>query len=136
VGALLGEHDFSAFRAAECQAKSPVRQMRAASVTQSGSLFTFEFSANGFLHHMIRNLVGSLLRIGRGRESPAWLGALLAGRDRTRAAPTFSASGLYLARVDYDPRFALTLPGPRAMPMATHPALNSKPAARSFEVAG
>ena len=113
LGALIGEHDFSAFRAAECQAKSPVRQIRRATVEQSGSLFTFEFCANGFLHHMIRNIVGSLLRIGRGREPAGWLGTLLAGRDRTRAAATFSASGLYLAEVRYDPRLQLALPGPR-----------------------
>jgi len=112
--ALEGEHDFSAFRAAECQARSPVRQMYRASVTQQGPVFTFEFCANGFLHHMIRNIVGSVVRIGRGREAPAWLGQLLGTRDRTRAAPTFSPAGLYLAQVGYPPGRAPALPGPRA----------------------
>jgi tRNA pseudouridine38-40 synthase len=112
--ALVGEHDFSAFRAAECQARSPVRQMYRASVAQQGALFTFEFCANGFLHHMIRNIVGSVVRIGRGREAPTWLGQLLGARDRTRAAPTFSPSGLYLAQVGYAPGRAPALPGPRA----------------------
>ncbi len=113
LAALIGEHDFSAFRSAQCQAKTPVRQMRSATVEQFGSLFVFEFRANGFLHHMVRNLIGSLLRIGRGRERPQWLGELLAGRDRTRAAPTFSASGLYLHEVRYAPLWGLDLPGPR-----------------------
>jgi tRNA pseudouridine38-40 synthase len=114
LAALPGEHDFSAFRSSECQARSPVRHMRSATVEQYGSLFTFEFRANGFLHHMIRNLIGSLLRIGRGRERPQWLGELLAGRDRTRAAPTFSPSGLYLYDIAYPPQWGLQLPGPRS----------------------
>lgn len=111
--ALEGEHDFSAFRAAECQARSPVRRMHRAMVEQQGPLFTFEFRADGFLHHMIRNIVGSVVRIGRGREEPGWLGQLLAARDRTRAAPTFSPAGLYLAEVMYAPGRAPALPGPR-----------------------
>jgi tRNA pseudouridine38-40 synthase len=111
--ALEGEHDFSAFRAAECQARSPVRRMHRATVAQQGSLFTFEFRANGFLHHMIRNIVGSVVRIGRGREAPGWMGQLLAARDRTRAAPTFSPAGLYLAEVVYATGRAPALPGPR-----------------------
>ena len=111
---LEGEHDFSAFRAAECQARSPVRQMYRATVDQQGALFTFEFSANGFLHHMIRNIIGSVVRIGRGREAPGWLDALLGARDRTRAAPTFSPAGLYLADVKYAPGRAPALPGARA----------------------
>jgi len=113
--ALLGEHDFSAFRASGCQAKSPVRRMSRASVTQSGSMFFFEFCANGFLHHMIRNILGSVVRIGRGAETADWLGQLLAARDRDRAAPTFSPSGLYLAEVRYAPARAPALPGPRGL---------------------
>ena len=111
--ALEGEHDFSAFRAAECQARSPVRRMHRATVAQQGPLFTFEFRADGFLHHMIRNIVGSVVRIGRGREAPGWMGQLLAARDRTRAAPTFSPAGLYLAEVVYATGRAPALPGPR-----------------------
>lgn len=117
--ALEGEHDFSAFRAAECQARSPVRRMYRAAVAQQGSLFTFEFRADGFLHHMIRNIIGSVVRIGRGREAPQWLGQLLEGRNRTRAAPTFSPAGLYLTEVAYAPGRAPALPGPRAS-MAGH----------------
>lgn len=98
---LVGEHDFSAFRAAECQAKSPVKTLRRASVTRRGPFLVFEFEANAFLHHMVRNIVGSLVYVGNGRQPVEWMARLLAGRDRTGAAPTFSAAGLYLAGVDY-----------------------------------
>ena len=100
---LLGEHDFSAFRAAECQAKSAVKTLRLAAVQRHGDLLVFDFEASAFLHHMVRNLVGALVYVGKGAHPPAWLGELLAGRDRARAAPTFDASGLYFAGVDYDP---------------------------------
>jgi tRNA pseudouridine38-40 synthase len=100
---LLGEHDFSAFRAAECQAKSPVKLLRRASVTQHDDTFVFEFEASAFLHHMVRNLVGALVYIGKGKYPPAWLAEVLAGRQRQAAAPTFAADGLYFAGVDYDP---------------------------------
>jgi len=107
AGLLLGEHDFSAFRAAECQAKSPVKTLRRAEVRRHGDLLVFDFEANAFLHHMVRNLVGALVYVGKGAHPPAWLGELLAGRDRARAAPTFEASGLYFAGVDYDPAWNL-----------------------------
>jgi tRNA pseudouridine38-40 synthase len=113
LGALLGVHDFSAFRSSECQARSPIRHLMHAEVRQEGGLVVFEFTANGFLHHMVRNLVGCLLRVGTGRESPAWMAQLLAGRDRTRAAATFSPSGLYLWSVDYPEACRPALPGPR-----------------------
>jgi len=99
---LLGEHDFSAFRAIECQAKSPVKTLRRADVVRQGNLLVFDFEASAFLHHMVRNLVGALVYVGKGAHPPAWLGELLAGRDRARAAPTFEACGLYFAAVDYD----------------------------------
>ena len=67
----------------------------------------FDFSANAFLHHMVRNIVGSLVYVGAGRQPPEWIAALLEARDRTRAAPTFAADGLYLAGADYDARFGL-----------------------------
>jgi tRNA pseudouridine38-40 synthase len=102
AGALLGTHDFSAFRAAECQAKSPSRSIREATVAASGDTLRFDFCANAFLHHMIRNIVGALVYVGAGRQSPAWIGELLAGRDRTRAAPTFAPDGLYFTGVDFD----------------------------------
>lgn len=107
AGLVLGEHDFSAFRAAECQAKSPVKTLRRAEVTRHGDLLVFDFEASAFLHHMVRNLVGALVYVGKGAHPPAWLGELLAGRDRTRAAPTFEAGGLYFAGVDYDPAWSL-----------------------------
>ena len=107
AGLLLGEHDFSAFRAVECQAKSPVKTLRRADVTRHGDLLVFEFEASAFLHHMVRNLVGTLVYVGKGAHPPEWLGELLAGRDRALAAPTFEACGLYFAGVDYDPVWQL-----------------------------
>jgi tRNA pseudouridine38-40 synthase len=104
---LLGEHDFSSFRAAECQAATPVRRLLRAEVTASGGLIRFEFTANAFLHHMIRNLVGALVAVGSSRHDPAWLVALLAARDRTRAPATFAPDGLYFAGADYPASFGL-----------------------------
>jgi len=102
AGAFVGTHDFSAFRAAECQAKSPIRTLSTVSVTMTGELIRFDFSANAFLHHMIRNIVGALVYVGAGKRPPAWIGELLAGRDRTRAAPTFAPDGLYFTGAEYD----------------------------------
>lgn len=104
---LLGEHDFSAFRAADCQAKTPVKTMRRADVRREGELVVFDFAASAFLHHMVRNLVGSLVYIGQGRESPGWMAELLQAADRRLAAPTFSAAGLYLIGVDYEAHWGL-----------------------------
>ena len=105
--ALVGEHDFSAFRDAQCQAKSPVRNLAKSSIQRSGNFFTFTFRANAFLHHMIRNIVGSLVYIGAGKHPPSWIGELMASKDRRNAAPTFMPDGLYLAGVEYDPAFDL-----------------------------
>lgn len=104
---LIGEHDFSAFRAAECQAKSPIKNLFRADIAVQSDLIVFDFSANAFLHHMVRNLVGSLVQIGKGKSSPAWLAEVLQGRDRSRAAPTFDGAGLYFSGVDYDSRWQL-----------------------------
>jgi tRNA pseudouridine38-40 synthase len=104
---LLGEHDFSAFRSVECQAKSPVKILRRAELARHGDLLVFEFEASAFLHHMVRNLVGTLVYVGKGAHPPAWVGEVLAGCDRSRAAPTFAACGLYFAGVDYDPVWQL-----------------------------
>jgi tRNA pseudouridine38-40 synthase len=104
---VLGEHDFSAFRAVECQAKSPVKTLRRADVSRHGDMLVFDFEASAFLHHMVRNLVGALVYVGKGAHPSSWLGELLAGRDRARAAPTFDACGLYFAGVDYDPVWQL-----------------------------
>lgn len=104
---LIGRQDFSAFRAAECQAKSPVRDMREVVVGRHGDYLSFDFRADGFLHHMIRNLVGALVYVGKGRYPPEWLAEVLAGRDRSRAAPTFAPDGLYLCGVSYPPGWPL-----------------------------
>jgi tRNA pseudouridine38-40 synthase len=112
---LLGERDFSSFRSAECQAKSPVRRMRRADVRANGPYLMFDFTANAFLHHMVRNIVGCLVYVGKGKHPPQWLAELVAARDRKLAAPTFAADGLYLSEVRYEPRWGL--PGfPRMMP--------------------
>lgn len=104
---LLGEHDFSAFRAAQCQAKSPVKTLRQATVRRVGDLIVFDFEAGAFLHHMVRNLVGSLVYVGQGKHSPSWMSELLRTADRRLAAPTFAAAGLYLVAVQYDAHWAL-----------------------------
>ena len=107
---LIGTHDFSAFRSAECQAKSPVRHMVSLDIVQQGPMFVFTLRANAFLHHMVRNLIGSLVAVGNGKQSVAWLDAVLAARDRSRAAPTFMADGLYLTAVQYPDGFGLPEP--------------------------
>jgi tRNA pseudouridine38-40 synthase len=99
---LIGEHDFSSFRAAECQAKSPVRTMTQLHITRHGNLFIFDLSANAFLQHMVRNIIGCLVYIGKGKYSPEWMHELLNSCNRVYAAPTFSSAGLYLAGVKYD----------------------------------
>lgn len=104
---LVGEHDFTSFRSSQCQAASPVRHLHRLDVTERGDFVEFVVTANAFLHHMVRNLVGALVWVGIGRQSPAWVGELLAARRRALGAPTFSAAGLYLAGVDYDPVFGL-----------------------------
>ena len=104
---LLGEHDFSAFRAAECQAKSPVKNLYQVGIEQRGEFVLFQFSANAFLHHMVRNLVGSLVYVGNGKCPADWVTELLHHRDRTHAAPTFMPDGLYLTGVHYDKRWGL-----------------------------
>lgn len=108
---LLGTHDFSAFRAAECQAKTPVKTLHSIAVERRGDLITLTLTANAFLHHMVRNIVGSLVVIGAGNQAPEWMGEILAARDRSRAAPTFMPDGLYLARIGYDARWELPQEG-------------------------
>ena len=107
VTGLLGWHDFSAFRAAGCQSKTPRRLMHEARVERQGNYLVFDFHANGFLHHMVRNLVGALVYVGDGHHPPEWLTQTLSATDRAYAAPTFSASGLYLCGVYYPPGWPL-----------------------------
>jgi len=104
---LLGRHDFSAFRSAECQARTAVRELRGIEVERRGDLVVFELRADAFLHRMVRNIVGCLVYVGKGKYPPAWLGEVLASRDRARAAPTFAPDGLYLAEVRYDEKWQL-----------------------------
>ena len=108
--ALIGEHDFSAFRAAECQSRVPVRMLSAARAWREGERVLFELTANAFLHHMVRNIVGSALEVGEGARPAGWLGELLASRDRRLAGPTAPAGGLYFARVRYPARYRLPVP--------------------------
>ena len=104
---LTGEHDFSAFRSAECQAKSPLRRLHSLGVEQRGERVDFVLRANAFLHHMVRNIVGTLIFVGKGKHPPQWAKEVLDSRDRSRAAPTFSPEGLYLEKVEYDAHWNL-----------------------------
>jgi tRNA pseudouridine38-40 synthase len=99
---LVGEHDFSAFRSAECQAASPVKQLRSIVIHRRGAYWRFEFDGNAFLHHMVRNIMGCLLAVGSGNRAPGWLANVLASRDRSQAAPTFPPDGLYFVGPYYD----------------------------------
>jgi tRNA pseudouridine38-40 synthase len=111
---LVGEHDFTAFRASECQAKTAVRTLSKADVLNTGQYFLFNFSANAFLQHQVRNMVGALIYIGKGKYPPSYMQVLLQNKDRTLSPPTFSPSGLYLTDVGYDERWGLpksTQPG-------------------------
>ena len=110
AASLIGEHDFSAFRAAECQSKTPVKHLYEITILDQEPWLFFKIRANAFLHHMVRNLVGSLLAVGLGKQSSAWLAAVLASQNRQIAAPTFSAGGLYLMEVKYPQEFAIPQP--------------------------
>jgi len=112
AAALCGEHDFSAFRSAECQAKSPVRTLRSLSIERNGERIDFMFTANAFLHHMVRNLVGTLVYVGKGKHPPRWAREVLESRDRSLAAPTFAPEGLYLESVEYERHWGLPLENP------------------------
>ncbi|WP_293776876.1 tRNA pseudouridine(38-40) synthase TruA [uncultured Oxalicibacterium sp.] len=104
---LIGQHDFSAFRSSQCQANSPIKTMQEIRIEQNGNMFLFTLQANAFLHHMVRNILGSLIVVGVGNQTPEWLKTVLDGRDRALAAPTFMPDGLYLAKIDYDPKWGL-----------------------------
>ncbi len=105
---LVGAHDFSSFRSAECQAKTPVRTLHELGIECcDGDLVEFRLRANAFLHHMVRNIVGALVYVGKGKQPAGWVREVLKARDRARAAPTFPAAGLYLESVEYEPRWGL-----------------------------
>ena len=119
---LLGEHDFSSFRAAGCQAKTPVKTLRRIDITRRGlplddpqallhgvpaCYWRFEFEGNAFLHHMIRNIMGCLIAVGQGLKAPEWMGQVLAARSRAAAAPTFAPDGLFFLGPQYQPHWGL-----------------------------
>ncbi|MEO8123657.1 MAG: tRNA pseudouridine(38-40) synthase TruA [Burkholderiales bacterium] len=104
---LIGEHDFSAFRAAECQAASPVKTLRSIEITRRGAYWRFDFDANAFLHHMVRNIMGCLVAVGSAKRDAGWLVEVLEARNRAASAPTFSAAGLYFVGPYYDAHWAI-----------------------------
>lgn len=110
---LLGEHDFSSFRAAGCQSRSPVRRVEHLEVVRHGDYLVLEVRANGFLYHMVRNIVGSLVAVGSGEAEAGWISELLALKDRRAAAPTAPSSGLFLAAVHYPDAFGFPPPPSR-----------------------
>jgi tRNA pseudouridine38-40 synthase len=108
---LVGEHDFSAFRAVECQSKSPVRKVESLEITRNAEWLTIAITANAFLHHMVRNVAGLLISVGHGDSPPERVGAVLASLDRRINAATASPEGLYLAAVRYPAEFGLPVAG-------------------------
>ena len=109
--ALLGEQDFSSFRSSICQAKHARRMMHSIKVSREGEFIYFDLCANAFLHHMVRNIVGSLLMVGRGEQPVSWMAEVLAKKDRTKAGPTAAAYGLYLVAVEYPEQYGLPVTG-------------------------
>jgi tRNA pseudouridine38-40 synthase len=104
---LLGEHDFTSFRAAECQAKTAIRCITHVDINQMNHYITISITANAFLHHMVRNIVGTLVQIGKGNYAPDWMNTVLQAKDRRKAGMTAPPNGLYLERVSYDAKFEL-----------------------------
>src|SRR5438105_1713043 len=115
----IAERAFSAFRSSECQARSPIRRMERLTVERRGDWILIEATANAFLHHMMRNIAGLLIAIGKAEAPPSFAGEVLEGRDRTRNAATAPAAGLYLMSVRYGEAFAL--PAALALPAACPP---------------
>lgn len=116
--ALIGEHDFSSFRALGCQAKHPVRTIHAVEVSRGGEFVRIGVHANGFLYHMVRNMAGSLMEVGAGARPVDWIGEVLAARDRAVAGPTAPAGGLYFTGVDYPDQWQLPVFEPVSFPRA------------------
>ena len=107
---LIGEHDFSSFRSSECQAKSPIKTLYSIEIISAQPWLYFKIRGNAFLHHMVRNLVGTFLMIATGKQSSEWMSEVLAAKDRRVAAPTFAPDGLYLAKIAYPDEFAIPEP--------------------------
>ena len=112
---LIGEHDFSSFRGPDCQAQHAVRTLNRLDVTASNAFIYLDVEANGFLHHMVRNIAGVLMDIGAGEQPPQWAAEVLAHRNRTKAGMTAPAHGLYLVRVDYPEEFGIPVVSPPAL---------------------
>jgi len=108
---LLGEHDFSSYRATACQAKSPVRTVHRLDISRHGDFIYLDIEANAFLHHMVRNIAGVLIAVGRGEQEPLWVREILEHRDRARGGVTAPSGGLYLVGVRYPERFDLPAQG-------------------------
>ncbi len=108
---LLGEHDFSAFRSSKCQASHAIREMQSISVKREGEYVILDIKANAFLHHMVRNIMGTLMVIGRGEQPVEWMQQLLQGKDRKKAGMTASAAGLYMVNVEYPEELGLPVSG-------------------------
>jgi tRNA pseudouridine38-40 synthase len=115
---LLGEHDFTSFRASACQSLTPVKTLHRIDISRRGAYWRFDFEGNAFLHHMIRNIMGCLVLIGQGLQAPDWMAQVLAARDRDAAAPTFAPDGLYFVGPRYAPDWGLPdhVPGYDALP--------------------
>jgi len=104
---FVGEHDFSAFRSSECQAKTPVRTVHSLDIEKRDEVIQIVIRANAFLHHMVRNIVGTLVYVGKGKHPAAWVTELLASKERSKAAPTFGPEGLCLDKVEYEAKWGL-----------------------------
>ena len=104
---LIGEHDFTSFRAAACQALSATKKLIRIDISRRGAYWRFEFEASAFLHHMVRNIMGCLVAVGQGKHSPQWMGEVLEARSRTVAAPTFPPEGLYFLGPRYEAHWGL-----------------------------
>ena len=107
---LIGEHDFTSFRSSECQSKTPIKTMYSIEIFSNAPWLYFKIKGNAFLHHMVRNLVGSFIQIGVGKQKAEWMAEVLAAKDRSIAAPTFSPAGLYLAQIAYPEEFHIPKP--------------------------
>ena len=107
---IIGEQDFTSFRALHCQANSPIRTIEYIDITRRADFIIIDIKANAFLHHMVRNIAGSLIEVGRGKQPVDWLNTLLAFKDRSQAAATAKPGGLYLVEVDYPEHFELPRP--------------------------
>ncbi len=107
---LIGEHDFTSFRSSECQSKTPVKTIYSIEIFSDEPWLYFKIQGNAFLHHMVRNLVGSFIQIGVGKQPAEWMAEVLAEKDRSIAAPTFSPAGLYLAQIEYPEKYGIPKP--------------------------